>query len=100
MRYAAVITLIAVTYAADTIGQETETRTTRDVLANEYSVSSSEFYDAGRSGMRPERQYQVRSDDYDGERLMTVEGVEYNIIRTERRGDFTRLVCERVAGNG
>lgn len=100
MRYAAVITLIAVTYTADSIGQETETRTSREVLANEYSVSSSEFYDAGRSGMRPERQYQVRSDDYDGERLMTVEGVEYNVIRTERRGDFTRLVCERVAGNG
>lgn len=99
MRYDAVISLIALTYTADTLGQETAVKASRAVYANEFALGSAEFYDAGRSGLKPERQYQIRTMEYAGERLMSVDGIEYNIIRTGRRGEWTLITCERVAGN-
>ena len=70
-------------------------KTSRRVFANERTLSAAEFYEAGRTGLRPEREYQVRSCDYGGEGLLVVDEVEYNIVRTERRGEWTVLVCER-----
>ena len=100
MRFDAVIDLIAVTYTSDAIGQEVATKTPRTVFANEFGLSSSEFYDAGRSGLKAERQYQVRSCDYADETLMEVDGIEYTIIRPARRGEWTTLTCQRVVANG
>jgi len=100
MRFDTVIELIAVTYTPDAIGQEIATKTPRTVFANEFSVGAGEFYDAGRSGLKAERQYQVRSIDYNDETLLSVDGVEYNVIRPARRGEWTVLTCERVVGNG
>lgn len=100
MRFDAVIDLIAVTYAADDIGQQVATKTSRTIFANEWTVSSGEFYDAGAQGHKAERQYQVRGCDYDGETLASVDGVEYNVIRSERRGEWTLLTFERVIANG
>lgn len=100
MRFDAVIDLIATTFETDAIGQQVATKTPRTIFANEFSVSAREYYDAGAQGMKAERQYQVHTVDYAGETLMAVDDVEYNIIRPERRGDWTRLTCERVIANG
>jgi hypothetical protein len=99
MRFDSVIELVAVTYEQDAIGQQVPTKTRRTVYANEFSVGSREFYDARAEGLTPERQYQIRSEEYAGETLCVVDGDEYTIIRTERRGEWTRLTCERVLGN-
>lgn len=96
MRFDTVIELIAETFSVDGIGREVSEPSARRVFANEWSVSSREFYDAGRAGLMPERQYQVRSCEYAGERLLDADGERYEIIRTERRGEWTRLVCQRV----
>lgn len=100
MRFDAVIDLVALTYTQDAIGQEVAARTSRQVYANEFAVSSAEYYDAGRNGMKPERQYQVRSVDYADEKLLTVDDLEYEIIRTQRRGEWTLLSCQRTVANG
>lgn len=100
MRFDTVIELIAQAYAQDELGQQTATKTSRQVYANEFSVGSREFYEASATGLTPERQYQIRSADYADERLLSVGDVEYNIVRVERRGEWTRLTCERVLGNG
>lgn len=100
MRFDAVIDLIALTYTQDAIGQEVAARASRQVYANEFAVSSAEYYDAGRNGMKPERQYQVRSVDYADEKLLTVDGLEYEIVRTQRRGEWTLLSCQRTVANG
>jgi hypothetical protein len=84
MRFDKVIELIAVTYASDAIGQEVATKTPRTVFANEFAA---------------ERQYQVRSVDYNDEALLAVDGVEYTIIRPARRGEWTTLTCERAVAN-
>ena len=99
MRFDASIALIAESYAADDIGQEVATRTTRTVYANEFAVGASEFYLAGANGMKADRVYQMRACDYADEKLMTVGGVEYSIIRTSRRGDWVTLTCERKVAN-
>lgn len=99
MRFDAVIELVALTYAQDALGQQVATKSSRQVYANEYAVTSTEYYTAGLSGLKPERSYQVRSCDYEGESLLHVDGVEYDIVRAERRGEWTRLVCQRRAGN-
>lgn len=99
MRFDTVISLIAETYAADSIGQQVATQTTRTVYANEFTVGASEFYDAGANGMKADRAYQIRSCDYADEKLMSVGGVEYTIIRTSRRGEWITLTCECKVAN-
>lgn len=99
MRFNTVIDLVALTHTQDAIGQETEIPVARTVYANEFTVSSAEFYDAGRSGLKPEREYQLRACDYDDETLLRVDDTDYQIIRTERRGEWVFLVCQRKVGN-
>lgn len=45
-----VLTLIAVSYQPDEIGQQVPTETRRDVFCNLSSVSASEWFEAGRAG--------------------------------------------------
>lgn len=98
MRYDRVIKLISMSYSADAIGQETGTPTARTIYANEFSIGAAEFYEAGRAGLKADREYQVRAIDYQDEGLLSVDGVEYQIIRVDRRGEWTRLVCQRNVG--
>lgn len=100
MRFSTVIELIAVSYTQDELGQQVPAKTRRQIYANEFTVGSAEFYDARAQGLKPECQYQIRSEDYAGETLCAIGGDEYNIIRPEKRGEWTRLTCERVLGNG
>lgn len=100
MRFDAVIELGAEVYSQDVIGQQIAIKTWRQVYANEFTLSRAEYYEAGAQGLKPECQYQIRSCEYQDEQLMRAGDVEYNIIRVERRGEWTRLTGERVVGNG
>jgi len=86
-------------YAADSIGQETETPTARLVYANEYTMSATENYEAARAGLKPEREFQLRAIDYADEALVSVDGVEYRVVRAAYSGEWVRLVCERRMGS-
>jgi len=101
MRFDTVITLIAPAgYTQDDIGQQIpESPVSRIVYANEFTVSKAEYYEAGAQGLHPEAQYQLRACEYEGEQLVSVDGVEYNVIRTEKRGEWVRLTVGRVSGN-
>jgi SPP1 family predicted phage head-tail adaptor len=99
VRFDAVIDLLTVTYSKGSIGQQIEATVARQVFANEFTVSSAEFYDAGQNGLQPERQYQMRSCDYAGERLLEIDDLRYEIIRTQRRGEWTLLTCQRTVAN-
>ncbi len=54
MRHNEVIDLLTVTYATDPLGNQIETEIPRTIFANEFGVSSSEFYDAAAQGLKPE----------------------------------------------
>ena len=100
MRHNQVIKLISVTITEDDIGNQIETPTERDIFANEFYVGSSEFYSAAVAGLKPERQFEIYSLEYQDEEKLKCDDIPYRIIRTETRGDKTRLSCEKVAADG
>ena len=100
MRHNQVIYLQAVTVVEDDIGNQVETVTERMVFANELAVSSEEFYNAAATGLRPAKRFEILSFEYHGEDRLKHEGVVYRIIRMEKRGEKTRITCERVAADG
>lgn len=95
MRSAAIIDLVSEAYVADEIGQQIAVETRRRVFANEFSVSSSEFYAGAAIGLKPGKRYQVRAIDYEGERTLEVDGVSYTVLRADTRGEWVSIICER-----
>lgn len=100
MRQDKVIYLVSVTIIEDEIGNQIPTPTERKVYATELSVGSSEFYNAAVTGLRPEKRFEIYTREYRGEAKLKHDGVTYTIIRTEGKGEKTRLSCERVAADG
>lgn len=100
MRHNQVIYLLSTTIIEDGIGNQIPTTTERKVYANEFSVSSSEYYNAAVTGLRPAKQFEIYSFEYQNEEQLKHDGANYRIIRTETRGEKTRLTCERVAADG
>lgn len=100
MRHNQVIELVAVTTTRDGIGNAVETFTETEIFANEFSVSSGEYYNAAVAGLRPTKMFEVYTFEYAGQERLKHHGIVYRIIRTETRGEKTRLTCERVAADG
>lgn len=100
MRHKEIIYLVSITTKQDDIGNEDEIENTRKVYANQFAVSSAEFYSAGVGNLKPEKSFQIHTFEYEGEEALYFNDVKYKIIRTTERGDKTTLVCERVIGHG
>lgn len=93
-----VLTLIGVTYAADSIGQLIPQETRRDVFCNLSSVSASEWFEAGALAERRTPAIMF-VHDYAGEELAELDGVRYGIYRTYLgRNETIELYLERKAG--
>lgn len=94
-----IMTLVAKTYTVDAIGQKVPAEQARDVFAQIDSVTQSEWYEAGRAGLKAEYRATIFFGDYAGEEIARIGGVTYGIYRTYRRKDDTiELYLERKAG--
>ena len=102
-----VLTLIGVTYKQDAsgqyekdaLGQLVTAEEPRDVFCNITGVSASEFFEAGRAGLRPELRATLFAFDYHGEEAAELDGVRYGVYRTYLGKDETvELYLERKAG--
>lgn len=94
-----VIYLINETYSEDQYGVLQPTPTRRKVYANITSVSASEWYEGGRSGLNPEYRLRMFKYDYNGEEIVEYNGKRYAIYRRyEERGDIIELYLERRQG--
>ena len=73
-----------------------------DVLAGCESVSASEFFEAGRNGLRPEFRFTLFFGDYDGQRIVEYNGKQYTVYRTYMgKSDTVELyVQQKGATNG
>lgn len=100
MRHNKVIYLLSTTIVEDDWGNEVERPVERKVYANEYSVSSSEFYNAAVTGLRPEIAFEIYSFEYNNEAKFEYDNEKYNIIRTQGKGEKIVLIGEKVAANG
>lgn len=94
-----VISLVGVTYQADSIGQKVKTETTRDVYCNISSVSATEWFEGGRNGLNPQYRATMFRYDYEGELVAILNGVRYSVYRTYiGRNDTIELYLEKKAG--
>lgn len=94
-----VLTLIRETYETDEIGQRIPIEYRRDVFCNLSSISASEWFAGGQSGLNPEYRATMFFYDYQGEKIAELEGVRYGIYRTYiGRDESIELYLERKAG--
>lgn len=94
-----ILTLIGVTYTVDSIGQQIPEETPRDVYCGVSSVSASEWFEAGRAGLKPECRVTMFAPDYEGEEIAELDGVRYSVYRTYiGKNDTIELYLERKAG--
>lgn len=94
-----VMQLVAVRYSEDDIGQRIPAETARNVFCSIASVSASEWFEAGRSGMKAALKVTVFEPDYRGEQIAVVDGVRYGIYRTYRtKNETLELYLEAKAG--
>jgi hypothetical protein len=102
MRHSDVIYLMVPEVLTDDLGQETPTGnyTERMVFANEFEVSTTEFYEAAIKNRKPEKRFEIYTFEYNGETKLKHENKIYTIIRDQKKGEKTRITCERDIGNG
>ena len=97
-----VITLVKQTAVSslDEYGQETFTETTRQVFCKVTSANRAEFFEARQTGLEPEYVFVTQPTNYEGERILTYEGVRYQIYRTYRRdADNLELYAQKQVGS-
>lgn len=94
-----VITLYQEVRTQDAYGRWMDgTPVPREVYARVLSVSRTEFFDAGRNGLKPELRFDVFHGDYQGEVIVEYNGLTYSIYRTYDSGDYMELYAERKGG--
>lgn len=94
-----VMQLVTVTYTTDTLGQKVPAESNRTVFCNLASVTQSEWYEAGRAGLKAEYRATIFAADYNGETIAILNNVRYGIYRTYMSGgDDIELYLERRAG--
>jgi head-tail adaptor len=106
MRHNQLITLYQTEVTPDAAGNQVETpvQPGLKVYANQFSVSSVQFWNAAMNGMRAEAIFDVYTFEYKGHPRLTAEQygqtVWFRVIHAEAKGERTRLICERVAADG
>lgn len=96
------IKLIGLTETVDACGDHVITETSTDVMADDYSVSMAETYQAMAVGYKPEVKFLLTNWlDYHGEEVVEYvpfgwdEPIRYRVLRTYRTGDALELTCYR-----
>ena len=87
----------------DKYGNKTTKETKRTVFVQPRGVYASEFYNAAQLGLKPSLTlYMTNRNDYQGEKVLEFNGVEYSVIRTDwnAQRDGISLICEERVRNG
>lgn len=82
MDRSAKISLISVTQTQDSLKIWRDTPVEREVYCEVSSVSQSEWFEGGRSGLNPAYRFRMFAPDYKGEKTLKYKNVEYSIYRT------------------
>ena len=87
----------------DGYGNEFVSEIDTTVFVQPRGVYQSEFYNAAQLGLKPTLTlFLTNREDYDGQKVLTYEGKEYNVIRVDwsAQRDGISLVCEERVNNG
>lgn len=94
-----IIKLVTETKTQDALGVYQITRSYTSVFCNVSSVSQSEFFEGGRTGLNPAYKMTLFYGDYHGEEILEYKGQTYAIYRTyQRTTDTLELYVERKGG--
>ena len=94
-----VITLVGVTRSQNSIGAWEVSEQYNEVYAEVDSVSRSEWFEAGKAGLRAEFRFTIFLGDWHGEEIVEYNGQRYGVYRTyHRTNDRIELYCERQVG--
>lgn len=94
-----VLTLISKTFTTDTMGQKVAVETSKTVYCEIDSVTMSEFYEAGKAGLKAEFRATMNREEYSGEELCALNTVRYGIYRTYMtKNGKIELYLERKTG--
>lgn len=80
------------------LGQERKSFVPSEVFCKKKSVTRTEYFTAGQSGLRPSAMFKVHLLDYDQELYIRHEEKIYSIYRTFENGNFIELYCEVRSG--
>ncbi len=91
--------LISVSYHVDGMKQHIPVEARRKVIGLEGGISATEFFDAGRNGLKAQKRVSMFAPDYNGEVTVELNGIRYGVYRTYMPKDDTiELYLERKAG--
>ena len=95
-----VCTLLKYSKTINQNGVHVETLTSqREVFCHVDSVTRSEFFEGGRSGLNPEYRISLFFGDYEGETVIEYHGLPYSVYRTYyAKNDIIELYVERKGG--
>lgn len=94
-----IIYLIGETIVNDEIGQQIPVETSREVFCEIRSITRAEWFDAGRSNLKPSFAAVVDYDDYSGEEIAEYAGKQYGIYRNYSKDrKEIELYLEQKAG--
>ena len=92
-------TLIVQTATEDSEGFKSFSEQSKEVWCSIESITQHEFFEAGRDDIRAEYKVTLNVDDYDGQRIVEIDGSRYAVYRTYRPGaDDIELYLEDKAG--
>lgn len=87
----------------DKYGNKTTPAIETEVFVQPRGVYQSEYYNAAQLGLKPSLTLFITNrDDYDGQKVLTYEGKDYSVIRTDwnAQRDGISLICEERVNNG
>jgi hypothetical protein len=86
------------------LGTPTEVETNGEIITsytlvkryvNRLSVRQKEYYDAQNTGINPELMFEIRTLEYGGQIAVKHNNIDYKVIRTYDKGEFTELIVTR-----
>ena len=97
--YNQLITLISESYSKDGRGQHIPIENKSEVFCSIGSISKSEWFDAGRNGLKPEFKVTLPMYNYNDELIAEIDGIRYSVYRTYKGlNDIIELYLEKKAG--
>ena len=92
--------LVSESYAQNVYGVYETTMTKRKVYPYVESVTGREWFEGGRNGLNPQLRFTMFSFDYQGEKIIEYNNVQYTIYRTYiKSNDEIELYTELRKGN-
>lgn len=92
--------LIADTYTQNDYGVMEKQSTRKKVFVNTTSVTGTEWFEGGRNGLNPQYRFIMFSHDYNNEKVIEYNSIQYTIYRTFLRStDEIELYAELRKGN-